>query len=574
MTREVESFAGALALGYDSRASFPDGVMPDPPRPSPADRGIQADRRLDSWGEIASYLHRSVSTVQRGEKQEGLPVRRIAHSKLGSVYATTAALDGWVQRRSEQAPAVAGGTGERLRLVVLPFQNLSGRPEEDYFSEGLTEELITHLARLRPERLAVIARTSAMRYRHTDKDVRTIGAELGVGYVLEGSVRRGADRVRVSAQLVSAGDGMHLWAESYEQPLADVLEIQTAIAERVGDSLSIQLLSDQHARHAQARQTTPEARDEYLKGRFYWHTRTREGLGSALRCFERAIALDPRFAAAHDGLADTYTVLGFWTYGLLPPREAFPRAREAAHRALQLEPGLAEAYATLGFVQYEFDWDFAGAERSFQRALELNPSYATGRQRYASLLGLLGRSAEALAEIERARALDPLSLLVNHTVAWLHYFARDFAQAREACRRTLKLNPAFPVTHLLLAATHSLTGRNEEALAEQDTYDRLDGPSTIGLMARGCHHARAGETGLARRYLEMLREGMAAGTAYAWQLAMVQAALGSADEAFASLERAVADRSDALAFLKVEPFWDPLRGDPRFAAVLRTVGLG
>jgi TolB-like protein/Tfp pilus assembly protein PilF len=545
--------------------------MPDSPPPSSSDAARPGERRLESWGEIASYLHRSVSTVQRWEKQEGLPVRRIAHSKLGSVYATMEALDGWVERRSEQAPAVADGAAERLRLVVLPFQNLSGRPEEDYFSEGLTDELITHLARLRPDRLAVIARTSAMRYRYTD--VRKVGAELGVGYVLEGSVRRGADRVRVSAQLVSTGDGLHLWADSYEQHLADVLEIQIAIAERVGDSLSIHLLSEQHARHAESRQTTPEARDEYLKGRFFWHKRSREGLASARECFERAIALDPQFAAAHDGLADTYAVLGFWTYGMLPPREAFPRARAAARRALELEPGLAEAYATLGFVQYEFDWDFAGAERSFQRALELNPSYATGRQRYASLLGLLGRSAEALAEIERARALDPLSLLVNHTVAWLHYFARDFDQAREGCRRTLELNPGFPVTHLLLAAIHSLSGRYDDALAEQDAYERLDGPSTIGLMARGCHHARAGEKGLACRYLDRLRDGMAAGTAYAWQVAMVHAALGDADEAFADLDRAVADRSDALAFLKVEPFWDPLRGDPRFAAVLRTVGL-
>jgi TolB-like protein len=545
---------------------------PPPPPVGPSQEG----RHLDSWGEIAAHLHRSISTVQRWEKLEGLPVHRIAHQKLGSVYAISSELDAWYQARSHAARGPeppASASGGRITLAVLPFQNLSGGPEQDYFSDGLTEELITHLARLRPDRLAVIARTSSMQYRRTAKDVRTIGAELGVAYVLEGSVRRGDDRVRATAQLIGTADGVHLWADTYDQSLAGFIEIQTAIAERVGDSLSIHLLSEQHRAHAQARRTKPEALDEYLRGRHCWNMRTTEGLRRALGYFQRAIELDPEFAPAHAGLADTYALLGFWIYGALRPKDAFPRARAEAERALQLDPGLAEAYATLGLVQSQFDWDWAGADRSFCRALELNPSYATGRQWYSLALALQGSAAESLDQIGRARELDVLSPAVNFSVAWMHYFARDYDKARESCQRALEINPDFPVSHLLLAAVHSFRGHPEDAFREHDVYDRLTGGTTVGRLFRACHQARAGDPRPARLALEELRKSGATSAGSSWQLALAHASLGDVEQAFAALEQTFEERSGMIACLKVDPHWDPLRSDPRFRDMLARVGL-
>ena len=541
--------------------------------PPPAAAGAQ---HLDSWGEIAAHLHRSISTVQRWEKHEGLPVHRIAHSKLGSIYAISSELDAWREARSHGAPGPAPATTApegRITLAVLPFQNLSGSAEQDYFSDGVTEELITHLGRLRPDRLAVIARTSAMQYKNTGKDVRAIGAELGVGYVLEGSVRRGGDRVRATAQLVDTSSGIQLWAESYDQALSDFIEIQCAIAERVGDSLSIQLLSEQHFAHARARHTTAETRDEYLKGRFLWNRRTPEGFRRAHEHFEAAIQLDAGFAPAHAGLADTYALLGFWAYDGLPPQRAFPLARKAAEQALRLDPGLAEAYATLGFVHYEFDWDWDAADRSFRRAFELNPSYATGRQWYSLCLALQGRSADALDEIARARELDVLSYVVDFSVAWTHYLAHDYETARQYCVRALENNPDFPVAHILLAAIHCFLGQKAAAFREHDVYDRLAGVNAVGITFRASHHAQAGERRQAGQGLGELQNRMATGRAHAWQLALVHANLGHVDEAFAALERAFEERSDMLAYLKVEPHWDPLRSDRRFDELLRRVGL-
>ena len=550
------------------------------------DPGPGDARHLDSWGEIAAYLHRSISTVQRWEKGEGLPVHRIAHSKVGSVYATTDELDAWYAARSTlvaaagpaagpaaaPAPAAAVAALEgRIALAVLPFRNLSGSAEQDYFSDGLTEELITHLARLRPDRLRVIARTSAMQYRNTAKDVRAIGAELGVGYVLEGSVRRDGDRVRATAQLVSTDDGTDLWAETYDEAVTGFIEIQTAIAGRVGESLSIHFFSAQSAAHARARQTNPEARDEYLKGRYAWNRRTPDAFREALGFFTRAVQLDPAFAPAYGGLADTYALSGFWFYRAVAPGDAFPLARQTAETALRLDPGLAEAHSTLGLVHSLFDWDWSVADRSFHRALELNPSYATGRQWYSLCLALQGRSPEAIAEVMRARELDVLSYVVDFSVAWMYYLGRDFETARRECVRALKNNPDFAVAHLLLAGLHTYLGQPEQALREHDTYERLGGNRAISLTFRSCHLAHAGDRRAAARGLAELRDPSSAGLS--WQEAIVHASLGEADEAFAALEQAFEDHSDALAFLKVEPHWDPLRSDPRFRAVLTRIGL-
>jgi TolB-like protein/Tfp pilus assembly protein PilF len=547
--------------------------MPDDGSPPNARPGAD---HLDSWGEIAAYLHRSVSTVQRWEKHEGLPVHRIAHHKLGSVYAKAAELDAWhvAHSRAGRTPAAGEDPAARIRLAVLPFQNLSASPEQDYFSDGLTEELITHLARLRPDRLAVIARTSAMGYRNTDKDVRAIGAELGVGYVLEGSVRRSGDQVRVTAQLITAADGCHLWAESYDEELTGFIAIQTAIAERVGDSLSFHLLSPHHASHARARRTSPEAFDAYLKGRYFLGPRRPDDFQRARAYFERAVELDPLFAPAHAGVAESDALLGFWGFGVLPPRVAFPRAKAAVQRALALDPDLAEAQATLGFLRQQFDWELADAERLLRLALEINPSYATGHQWYAGCLAAQARWDEARAEIALARELDPLSPAVTQTAAWLHFLAGDYEAARQDCARIVEIHPNLAMVHLLLAGVYCFTGRRAETFREHDAFDRIVGETAFATTFRASHHARLGERAQAEEALQRLRGLAAASSVPSWQFALVHAALGDADEAFAALERAVEERSDVLVYLKVDPHWDPIRSDARFAALLRRTGLG
>ncbi len=483
-----------------------------------------------------------------------------------------------VVRALRAEPAHRGAANSRAAarttLVVLPFQNLGGAAEEDYFSDGLTEELITHLARLRPDRLAVIARASAMRYRGAAKDVRSIGRELGAGHALEGSVRRVGQRVRVTAQLLETANSTCLWAETFDQPLTDVIGIQTAIAERVGDSLSLQLLADGHAAHAHARDTSPEARDAYLKGRYFWNMRTPDGFRRAIRYFREASQADPRFAPAYAGLADTYALLGFWAYGALPARQAFPLAREAAERALQLDAGLAEAHATLGWVRYGFEWNWPAAEDSFRRALEINPSYSTAHQWYACCLAAQGRFDEAAAEGFRARELDPISLVINHTQAWIHYFARRFEKALEHCARTLEINPHFPVTHFLLAGIHAEMGQREPCFQEYDTFERLSGGNPMSIALRGSHHARFGETAEAEQALARLHERARGSAVPSWQFALLLSALRRTEEALTALEQAVEERSDFLAYLKVEPQWDPLRSERRFQAVLERIGLG
>ncbi|HEY7679285.1 MAG TPA: protein kinase, partial [Terriglobia bacterium] len=303
------------------------------------------------------------------------------------------------------------GTGaEKVMLAVLPFENLSGDAEQGYFSDGMTEELIAQLGRLRPQQLGVIARTSAMRYKHSGKGIDQIGRELGVDYILEGSVRREAGRVRITAQLIQVRDQTHLWAENYERALTDVFALQSDVSRRVADSLAVQLLPAGHAALARAPTMSPEAHEAYLKGRFYWNQRTRDSLLKGLEYFRRATELDPNYALAYAGLADSYAILA--SNGHSPPAEVMPKAGQAANKALEIDETLAEAHATLGMIEWGSEWDFAAAEREFKRAIELRPSYAYAHQWYGMLLGGLGRLEEGRAELQEARQLDPLSTTI------------------------------------------------------------------------------------------------------------------------------------------------------------------
>lgn len=439
----------------------------------------------------------------------------------------------------------------KVMLAVLPFHNLSGDPEQEYFADGLTEEMITQLGRLQPRRLGVIARTSAMRYKKSAKGAGEIGRELGVRYILEGSVRRSGDRVRVNAKLVEVRDQSALWEETCESDSADVLPVQTRVARRIAESLALELLPTAGPR-------TP-AVENYFRGRFYWNKRNEEGFRRAIVYFERAIEQDARYAPAHAGLADCYNLLG--EYYFLPPTQAFPKARAAAQKALALDPTLAEAHTSLGCVRARFDWDWRGAEQSYRRAIALHPGYATAHQWYAEFLATMGRHEEAIVEIQQAQQHDPFSLIIQVAAASIYYFARQYDRTIEVCRKVLEMDPDFLPAHQYLAAAYEQTGR-PVATPHPDT-----------LAALRNAHAVAGIKGISRGSLEKMLNHPQPGRDPSYVVAAIYAALGENNKAFLWLDRAFQERDSTLAYARVHPDLDALRSDPRFQELLQRMGL-
>ena len=454
-------------------------------------------------------------------------------------------------------------------LAVLPLLNLSGDPQEDYFADGMTEALITELARAGSWR--VTSRTSVMAYRGKQRRVPEIARELGVDALLEGSVSRAADRVRVTAQLIDARSDRHLWAQTFESRAADVLLLQSQIAAAVTRDMSHELRLPR--RESAARSLDPAAYDAYLRGRFFWNKRTAEGFRKALGEFERATQLDPAWALGWAGLADTYGLLGISTYNVMPPAQAMPKARAAARRALELDASLAEPHASLAWVSFTYDWEFPAAERDFRRAIELDPNYATAHQWYSNYLCAMGRLDEARAEIAQAMALDPLSLVINNESAWPDYYARRYDESDARYRRTLELDPHYPVAHFELGTNLAARGRFAEAIAQYEMFRRVesDSPEVLGFLA----HAEAGRGNRARA-LELRRDLAArtrAGYVAAYAVAVAELGLGEKAAAIDWLEKAQAAREDAVLYLGVDPLFDGLRGEPRFAALLERIGV-
>jgi len=428
-------------------------------------------------------------------------------------------------------------------LAVLPFEDVSPGPPEPYWSAGLTDELIAQLGRIQPRRLGVIARTSVLSYApaHQGKprDAAAIGGELGVAYLLEGSVRRAGERVRITTQLVDVRDAAQLWAETYDRDRGDVLAVQAEVAAEVARALSLTLLPE--SARAPRPSPDPEAWDDYLKGRYLANQGERDDLSRSLLPLARAIERDPAFAAAHAALADSYHRLVM--SGALAPRAGYPRAETAARQAVALAPDLAEGHAALAAVLFWYRWDWPAAERELRRALELNPSLPQAHHDYGFFLIARGRAAPGLAEVERARQLDPLSPRANVDVGWAFISARRYAEAAAQSRRTLELAPGFPEARFCL----------EQALALQDKNGEA-------LRGHSRQQLRRMEAAAARRE-----------PVSAVSLATLYAQVGDRDQAFAWLGRAVAERSPSLALLAVHPSWDNLRSDPRFAALAARV---
>jgi TolB-like protein/DNA-binding winged helix-turn-helix (wHTH) protein/Flp pilus assembly protein TadD len=461
----------------------------------------------------------------------------------------------------------------RTMLAVLPFENLTGDAGQDYFSDGLTEEMIAQLGRLDREHLGVIARTSVMRYKHGQQQLDQIAKELGVQYVLEGSVRRDSDKVRITAQLVQMRDQTRVWARQYDRELSSLLILQGEIAQEIADEIHLALGND-HQRIAgdRTRAVSPssyETYDLYLKGRYFWNKRTRQGLQQAIEYFQQAVTKDTNYARAYAGLADSYALMT--SYGFASPHEFMPKARAAALRALQIDDSLAEAHTSLALITENYDWDWQTAEKEFRRAIELDPNYATAHHWYAEHLTWLGRFPEALRESERARQLDPLSLIIATDYGAILYFSRQYDRAIEQFRAVLAMEPSFPRARMVIFADVE-KGMFAEALSEAEKWRDSDG--TPVWEAEAYVYGRSGQQVQARRafakWKQLNRRRHTQPTA---TVLMAYIAMGNREEAFNWLQKECLEHSYAMTTLKVEPAYDPLRSDPRFQELLRRVGL-
>lgn len=454
----------------------------------------------------------------------------------------------------------------KIMLAVLPFQNLTGDPSQEYFSDGFTEEMITALGGLHPERLGVIARTSAMKYKHTDEAVDQIGRELGVQYVLEGSVRRDAGRTRISAQLIQVKDQTHLWADTYQRDMRDILGIQNEVAEAIAGQIRLRLTPPQHARLAVARPVNPEAHEAYLLGRFNWNKRTRDGMMTGLGYFQKAVSLDPKDPLGYTGIADSYITLGLFEH--LPPTEAFPLAKEAVLKALALDDTLVDAHSTLAQI-YQSEGDWERAEQQYKRALALNPNYALGHYRYSGLLSRARRHEEAVAESRRANELDPLSPSMMSALGQALLFARRYDEAQQALLKALELDPNYFPAHALLADTHNARGMFEDSITEVKKAE-IVAPADPWVRADlGYVYAKLGRKSDAEKVLKELKAESQSRYMSGFFVSWVCIGLGKNEEALQWLERAYQQKDYQLSWISVSPVFDPIRSDPRFAALMR-----
>jgi serine/threonine-protein kinase len=473
-----------------------------------------------------------------------------------------------------RAPAAAPAPRRKRRravesLAVLPIVNVGADPEIDYVSDGLTESILFTLSRL--PRIRVMARSTVFRYKGQDIDPQAVGRQLGVQAVLTGRLALRGDMLSLAVELVDVGDGTQLWGEQYRRRFDGVLAVQEEVVQQIIENLRLRLSGDEKKQLSGPPTADADAHRLYLQGRYHWNKRTEEGLTRGIACFEQAIAADPSFALAHVGLADCYNNLG--SYSFLPPRDAFPKARAAAMKARELEPGLAEAHASLGFTRSIYDWDWAGARKAFRRALKLNPGYVTAHHWYAWYLLLVGESEAAFAEIRRARELDPLSLPINTNLGFFYYYTRQYERAVEQFHTALEMEPGFPEAQRGLGLTYAQQGLFTKAVAMLRKA-RSGSPGSMEIVAHlGYVHALAGKHGEGRKVLHELEKRGRERYVSSRDRAVLHAALGETEEAFAWLERACAERAYALAWVKVEPMLDRLRRDPRFDKVLQNVGL-
>jgi len=540
--RGYRFIADVSVVVADSRTKRPESAAGDLP-------GRQLGHQLKGAGSAV------------GHKPPAWPTRRIIVALV--LVLSLPILAVWLSRSHDRPP-----TGIRS-LAVLPLDNLSGDASQDYFADGMTDELITDLAQI--SALRVISRTSVMAYKGARKPLPEIARELNVDVVVEGTVLRSGDQVRITAQLIQAPADKHLWARSYEGNLRDTLALQKQVARAIAEQIRIEVTPQEQVALKSAKAIDPEAFVAYLKGRYLWNKRTSEGLRKALDYFNQAVAKDPNYAAAYSGLADTYALLGDWQYAVMTPKEALPKAKAAAMKALELDDSLSEAHNSLAFCLDGFEWDFEAAGREFRRAIELNPGYATAHHWYAWHLSLVGQNGEAIAEMRKAEDLDPFSLIINADLAELLLIAHSPDESIQQSRKTIEMDPGFALAHNQLAQAYLEKHMFEEAIAELQKAIQLSGgsPTCIANLARA--YTASGRKAEAEGLLNDLKKRSTPGYPHASEIAMIYAALGDKDQAMTWLEKGYEERFNPGVLLR--PGFDPLRSDSRFQDLVRRIGL-
>jgi serine/threonine-protein kinase len=456
-------------------------------------------------------------------------------------------------------------------IAVLPFTNLSADPEQEYFCDGMAEEIINALTHM--EGLRVVARTSAFSFRGKEMDIREIGRKLNVETLLEGSVRKAGNRVRITAQLVDVADGYHLWSEKYDRDMEDIFAIQDEISLAIVDKLKVRLLGGEKENLVKRYTDNIEAYNLYLKGRYFWSKRTEQGLKKGIEYFKRATKKDAHYALAYAGLADSYSLL--CSYHILSPEESIPRAETAAKRAMEIDDSLAEAYEALAHVRILYDWNWSESEQEFKRAIQVNPGFATAHQRYSLLLTVTGQLDEAIVQIKQAQELDPLSLIINTDVALIFYIARQYDRAIEQSRNVIEMDLNFGVAHFVLGLAYEQKKSYKDAIEELQQGISASGGITVMTGALGHTYAVSGNRDKALTVLNELKELSKRRYVSPYSIAIVYIGLGEKDQAFEWLQKAYEDRSVWLIHLhlKVDPRLDSLRRDARFKALLKKMGL-
>jgi TolB-like protein/Flp pilus assembly protein TadD len=527
------------------------------------------DKCFHSWKEISAYFNCSVITAQRWEKLESLPVHRHFHNRLGSAYAFQSEIDHWLERRASGTPAssIPGPPSEaasrKPMLAVLPFENLTGNPDQEYFCDGLTAETITEIGRLYADRMGVIARTSVMRYKLARKGIKRIAGELGANYVLEGSVRQTESRVRVAVQLINASDQTQIWAQAHEVPLGDILTIQSGIAQAVAEKVGIKFYLPPVARR---QVLSPEAIENYFKGRFHWYKLSRENFDIAFQYFQLAASKDPTFALAYAGIADVWLIRG--DNGIIPAREAYPKAKAALSKALEVDDSLTDIHVTQGNIKFAYEWDWSGAEAEFLQAIRLNPNSAHARFMYSDFLMCMQRFEQAWAEMDRVLQLDPLNAFFQCFLGWHLLYLKRNDDAVAHLRKTLKAELDLPAAHMALWGALHRKGRYKDALAEAREFYLILGDNEIAEALKvhsdvPVSYARAMQTAA---------DKLAARSAYRFvpsiRIARLYAHASDDSNALHWLEKAYENHEPPLVHLSVGWDWDHLRANRRFQCIL------
>jgi TolB-like protein/Tfp pilus assembly protein PilF len=521
------------------------------------------------WPDTAveeNNLNQNISTLRRALGENRGENR--GESRGESRYIATVPGQGYRFIPAVEVSAGIQEGGERVTVAVLPFTNLSPDRDSEYFADGITEEITNALVQI--GNLQVVARTSAFSFKGKEVDLRTVGARLNAGTVLEGSVRKAGERVRIVAQLINAADGYHIWSERYDRELKDIFEVQDEIARTIADRLKVTLGPEKAEKLARAETKDIEAYQFYLKGRFHWNKRSADGLQKAIEYFEQAIGKDPGYAVAYAGLADAYNMMSF--RNVWAPHAVMPKAKAAAGKALELDARRAEPHVSLAYASFTYDRDWRAAGKHFERAKELNPAYVMGHAFYPLYLSSRGRTEESVSIAKRALELDPAGPATSHVLAVQLYLARLFDQAVAQCEQTLELDPNYEPAYPVLGQVYSLTGKYEEAAAEFEKSLAVTQRSSWVLALLGYARARSGARGEAMAIMEELRATSKNSYVPTLCFALVYAGLEDADQAFAWLMKACEERPNRLAYLKVEALWDPLRSDPRFDGLLRDAG--